>query len=83
MGEVIRGVRFKKTGKLYYFNPGKYIFRIQKIGSIITALQNKKILIITMVMLVLLYLIEQKNMMKKAKRSKERAEYENEKKNSN
>lgn len=62
---------------------GKYIFRIQKIGSIITALQNKKILIITMVMLVLLYLIEQKNMMKKAKRSKERAEYENEKKNSN
>lgn len=62
---------------------GKYIFRIQKIGGIVTALQNKTTLMITMVMLVILYLIEQRSMMKKEKRSKERAEYENEKKNSN
>lgn len=62
---------------------GKYIFRIQKIGSIVTALQNKTTLIITMVILVILYLIEQRSMMKKEKRSKERAEYESKKENSN
>lgn len=55
---------------------GKYIFKIKKLGAIVTALQNKTTLIITMIMLVILYLIEQKNTLKKEKRSRERAEYE-------
>lgn len=54
MGEVIIGVRFKKTGKLYYFNPGKYIFRIgdnvigktdrgEEIGRVVKVLDKKAV----------------------------------------
>lgn len=72
------------TEKITFENiEGKYIFKIEKIGYLITAIQNKITLIVVMTMLAILYVIEQRNTKKKEKRSKEREEYENEKNNCN
>lgn len=54
MGEIIIGVRFKKTGKLYYFNPAKYTFKIgdnvigrtdrgEEIGRVVKVLDKETI----------------------------------------
>lgn len=59
---------------------GKYIGKIPKIGKIILALKSKTTLGIVLLVLILLYIFEQKSNEKKIKRSNERIEYDENKK---
>ena len=59
---------------------GKYIGKIPKIGKIILALKSKTTLGIVLLVLILLYVFEQKSNEKKIKRSNERIEYDENKK---
>ena len=59
---------------------GKYIGKIPKIGKIILALKSKTTLGIVLVVLILLYILEQKSNEKKIKRSNERIKYDENKK---
>lgn len=55
---------------------GKYIGKIPKIGKIILALKSKVTLGIVLVILISLYIVEQRINNKKIKRNRERIEYE-------
>ncbi len=59
---------------------GKYIGKIPKIGKIILVLKSKTTLGIVLLVLILLYIFEQKSNEKKIKRSNERIEYDENKK---
>ena len=55
---------------------GKYIGKISKIGKISIVLKNKEKLIAVIVILLLIYVLEERNNIKKIKRSKTRIDYE-------
>ena len=59
---------------------GKCIAKIPKIGKIAMALKNKATLGIVLIILILVYFIEQKSDNKKIRRSEERIKYENKEK---
>ena len=68
--------------KIKYENiEGKYIGKIPKIGGILIALKSKEKLTIIIAILLVIYVLEERNSSKKIRRNKTRIDYENENEN--
>lgn len=55
---------------------GKYIGKIPKVGKIVITLKNKETLTVLIVLLLIIYVLEERNSSKKIKRNKTRIDYE-------
>lgn len=58
---------------------GKYVTKITKFGKIFTVLKNKYIFSLILILLIICYLIQRKNIQKKKERKNKREEYERKK----
>lgn len=55
---------------------GKYVTKISKIGKILSILKNKYIFCLILILLIICYIIQRKNLQKKKERKNKREEYE-------
>ena len=58
---------------------GKYIKKIPKAGKILLALKNKYVFSLILILLIICYILQKKNIQKKIKRKEKRKEYERKK----
>lgn len=58
---------------------GKYVGKIPKIGKILTLLKNKLIFSIILILLIISYILQRKNIQRKIKRKEKRQKYERKK----
>ena len=58
---------------------GKYVGKIPKIGKLLTLLKNKLVFSIILILLIISYILQRKNIQKKIKRKEKRQKYERKK----
>ena len=64
----------------YYQIEGKYIKKIPKIGKLFSILKNKYIFSLILILLIICYIIQKKNLQRKKERKEKREKYERKKK---